>query len=479
MAQPIVVGRSTRFYIRYSTQELLKKVAPFIQSVAEHVARSDNLEESVLKSVDCYPDAAKYFVVEPGKIIETFRLQPQHLYAEYRPRVLGIDTGDCSYELELSDTPRHWDAVKRLLELSSAGIYSKTAVRSQLSPSTQELFDFLLENGAITEQELSLPEFAQSSAPGVHRLQHASLLFRSKKMGILVDPHLHSSYRPSNVTSDIYKDMIKDKVDLILISHFHEDHFFLATLLMFPRDTPIVVPKVPMSTIICGDMVKLLQRFGFTNVIAVDWYSPALRFEDVDVHVLPFFGEQPLRFEPANDAALRNWGNTYAIRTESYLSWFLIDSGADALGSMLEVADYVRSRIGRVDILLSNLRRFPIWSWSYINGGLNWLTLAPRQMRDFKHMKDHCITLGPGGVAEICKILDARYYLPYAHWWGNLGRAARSSVDTPGQEELSLVRELGDSIRKIGANTRIVHWKIGDRFIAHQGERFLHEPIAK
>lgn len=479
MGQPIVIAQSTRFHIKYSVQEFLEHVTPFIRSVAEDVALSDNLEETVLKAADCYPEVAKYFVVEPGKINETFGLQPTNLFSEYRPHLLGIDTGSCLYELELSETGENFDEVKRLLELSAAGIYGKAAIRSRLSSSGRKLFDLLLNSGAILEEARSLPEFGRSGTPGVYRLQHASLLYCSEKVGILVDPHLHSSYRPSGVISDIHKDMIKDKVDAILISHFHEDHFFLATLLMFPRDTPIVVPKVPRSTIICGDMVSLLQRFGFTNVIAVDWYSPPLRLGDVDVHVLPFFGEQPLRFEPANDPVLRNWGNTYAIRTDSYLSWFLIDSGADALGSMAEVAEYVRTKIGRVDILLSNLRRFPIWSWRYINGGLNWLTLAPRQMRNFNLMKDHCITLGPRGVAEICKIVDARYYLPYAHWWGNLGRTAESGTDTPGQGEPLLIRELADSIQEIGANTTIVKWQIGDGFTLQSGGRFLHEPIPK
>ncbi len=117
-----------------------------------------------------------------------------------------------------------------------------------------------------------------------------------------------------------------DDVDAILISHFHEDHFFLSTLLMFPLDTPIIVPKVPRSTIICADMMELLRNCGFRNVSAVDWYSEPLRFGDIEIQVLPFYGEQPLRFDASAHPDLRNWGNTYVIRAPDFSSWFLIDS---------------------------------------------------------------------------------------------------------------------------------------------------------
>src|SRR5208282_3151416 len=98
MTQTIVIGRSTRFYIKYSTQNLLKEVTPFIRSIAEDIAVSDDFENTVLRAADSYPDAAKYFVVEPGKINETFGLEPGHLFADYRPEILAIDAGSGLYE---------------------------------------------------------------------------------------------------------------------------------------------------------------------------------------------------------------------------------------------------------------------------------------------------------------------------------------------------------------------------------------------
>jgi len=479
MAQPIVIAGSTRFCIRYSTDDLLNSIAPFIEKVSQDVAKTADLEESVLKAAESFPDSASYFLMAPGEINQTFGLHQQYLFADYRVRALIVSTPHLLYKIELSEGREDLPQLKTLLELCGAGTHSKATIRSQLSDDGKVLFDSLLEIGSIVEEKRTLPNFAPGGIPGVYRLQHASLLYRTETTGILVDPHLHSTYRPAGIVSDVYKDVIGEKVDAILISHFHEDHFFLSTLLMFDKDIPIVVPKVPRSTIICTDMVNLLHSFGFRNVIAVDWYSDALRFGDAEVHVLPFFGEQPLRFEAAKDPALRNWGNTYVIRTKHYTSWFLIDSGIDALGSMNEVADYVRRKIGRVDVLLSNLRRFCICSPRYINGGLNWLALSPNQIRNFKSMSQHCITLGPGGVAEVCKTVGARYYLPYAHWWGELGRIAETGLDTPGQHEAALIDELSDWIQKLGANTKIVRWHIGDGFVARPEGGFRHTPIGQ
>jgi hypothetical protein len=210
-------------------------------------------------------------------------------------------------------------------------------------------------------------------------------------------------------------------------------------------------------------MEQQLKKLGFTNVIASEWYSKVV-IGDMELFLYPFFGEQPLRYEASKHSHIRNWGNTCVVRSPFYTAWFLIDSGADALGSMLDVSEQVRRQIGPIDCVLSNLREFSIFGYFYINGGLNWLTLLPSQMQRFHTMKQHCTTLGPKNVAYICKNVNARYYLPYAHWWGELGCVGDSGSDTPGQEELPLLQRLQSEIDRIGCPTKIVPWTIGDGF---------------
>ena len=51
---------------------------------------------------------------------------------------------------------------------------------------------------------------------------------------------------------------VPGRVDAVLISHLHFDHFDVPTLRMFDRDVTLVVPH--------GGAVNLLRRRGFTDV---------------------------------------------------------------------------------------------------------------------------------------------------------------------------------------------------------------------
>lgn len=461
---PIVISEDAFFGVSYRNDALLVSLTPFIDAVSSGVALTGSLEESVMKAADLYPSLASHFIIESRKIDQTFGLRDRYLFPKWKPRALNISFLSSTYQIDLTGAGAQLLELVDLLRLCSSGRFQKEEIRTVLHEDALEVFNTLLEVGVVQEIERPAAAFAPAGIPGIYRLQHASLLYRSLRTGILVDPHLHSAYNPGQI-SDICRDQLQDKVDGILVSHFHLDHWSLSTLSMFPRHIPIVVPKVPRSTIICGDMRRLLLDMGFRNVISVDWYSDPITIGDIQIYVLPFFGEQPLRFDVPKDSRIRNWGNTYVIRTEHYSSWFLIDSGNDALGTMADVAQQVITKVGKIDFILSNLRQFRIWGPVYINGGANWLTLSPQQIRDFKSMSNHCITLGPDGVAEVCKVVQARYYLPYAHWWGSIGSEGKSEIDTPGRRETDLLQELEKSLVRIRAATDIVPWKIGDGFV--------------
>lgn len=472
MTTPLVIAPGMRLAIEYSTHRLRDTLRPFIVDVSQRLAQTHVLRDSIEGAAELLPELATFFVIDRDSD-HSFALRDEYLFGQWAIQELLFTRpdGEC-YNVDLAREGDELKNLHRLLTMSSAGACDRRATREMLNTETYELLDSLIECGIVVEQDRSLPPaFAGTGRAGVYRLQHASLLYRAGDSGVLVDPHLHSPYS-HGVKNDIYRDHLHGKVDAILISHFHEDHWFLSTLLMFPPETPIVVPKVPRATIICGDMKELLHKCGFTNVIAVDWYTGPLRFGDLDVHVLPFYGEQPLLSDHPRHPDLRNWGNTYVIASSQFTSWFLIDSGSDSRGSMIDVAKYVRDTFGRIDFMLSNLRPFHIANPLYINGGLNWLTLSPDQLRAFDDMKAHCITLGPTGVAEICKIVRANYYLPYAHWFGEIGREGDVGADTPGQSEVGLLKELADCLNRLGAGTRIVPWRIGDGFVRRPGDRF-------
>ena len=471
MAVPVVIIKMSaqqffstrmRFGITYSHTDRLKILEPYIASVATGLARGVPLSEQIQTSAEIYPDAAAYFTIDSKTAEESFALKDEFTYDDWLLSSLIISLANRSYSISLKEYSS--DSLTRL--------HSFMTVMSGASAGGSHNLDGETQRGllsAFAKLEMLLPKLhrpfriATARHPAVYRLQHACLLYRSATTGVLVDPHLQSLYSPVK-GEDIVRADLNGKVDAIIISHAHFDHLWLSTLLMFSKDTLIIVPKVPRSTMICMDMKKVLDDLGFTRVFAYEWFSGPIHVGDMEIWVMPFFGEQPLRYEPTRNPRIRNWGNTYIIKCDGYSSWFLIDSGADYMGSMVEVAESVREKHGQIDLVLSNLRDFCLSSPTYINGGLNWLALTPHQMKRFDSMKSHCITLGTSNVASICKAVSARYYLPYAHWWGELGRRANSSIDTPGQNEEDLVRRLKDDLLRIRCSTRVVDWKIGDGF---------------
>jgi L-ascorbate metabolism protein UlaG (beta-lactamase superfamily) len=453
-----------------SSQDVfMTRLQPFLKDIWTEIENSGHFKQAVLKASAKHRLAANYFYIDLATIEYSFSLANNYIFPEDNSlKYLDFINRNTGKKLRVKlKNEAILPKIHSLLYYCGSGIYSKNQLNISIEESLIHLLNSLLEQGFIEQRESKKLDFAPIETPGIFRLQHASILYRTKTTGILVDPHLHSDYELSvnNLSTNIHRSDLEGKVDAILISHSHEDHWHLSTLMMFSPEIPIFVPKVPQASIICDDMQLRLESLGFKNVIAVDWYSDPIVIGDIEINVLPFYGEQPLLYEHPKHKDLRNWGNTYLLRTDYYTSWLLIDSGNDAMGKTAEVALYVKKKFGTVDILLSNLREFFIFSPMYVTAGSYWLSLSSEQMRNFPSMKNHCTTLGVEGVAEIAQIVNARYFLPYAHWWNYLGQKGK-------REELDHLSELKQAMKNLGCPTVIVPWKIGDGYISTGIKKF-------
>ncbi len=316
----------------------------------------------------------------------------------------------------------------------------------------------LMQAGVLAEAS---PLSIDWSAPGIYRLQHASLLFRSPGATVLTDPVFVDPW--------IWAGSLPP-IDAILISHAHGDHFSLASLMQFPRDTRIIVPRCRRASMLGDDLATLLELAGFTNVCTPPWHS-SVQVEDIEVTVLPFYGEQPwVTFEsPSRD--LRNAGNTYRLDQGGFSSWVLIDAGHEFGHSMLEVAEHTHAELGPVDLVLSNLRTFP-WHPGQIDGSGRFLfCFSLEQLADPSRWPDgRSITLGPAGLHEVLDRCGAGHFFPYAHWWHQPGSAPHL-VDSQVLES-SLVTEIGESARRRGRqlSTRPGRWGVGDRLHWRDGD---------
>lgn len=450
-------------------------IQPFIQDILNHFLESDDLATSIAQAAETHSNVAEaFFEIDTNNIVESFSLKTPLLFPDRNP-VLSFSFSNALLapflpiqKPEIIRKPETLLEIHQLLHLCGQAKYSYHQICQQVSDAMVNLLDRFMKASVVQEQ----PRPAQPiliDTPGAIRLQHAALLYRTKTTGILVDPQLHSTYGLSRIQQDITRAVLEGYVDGILISHSHYDHWNYPTLMMFPPDLPIIVPKVPRGSITCEDMQAQLKNLGFQNVIAVDWYADPITIGDIEIHVLPFYGEQPLvpEYNTPKHPDLRNWGNTYLLQTPYYSSWFLVDAGTDPMGSMTEVAEYVRKTFGTVDQVLSNFQPLSynsigtdLSSWGVdIIGNL----LSNPQIFSVTNKTEgfHLATLGPKGVAEICQIVDAQVCMPYAHSWAEPGEYTL--------HDQSLIQAVIDELSQLGCSTEVVPWRIGDGYVT-QGQ---------
>jgi L-ascorbate metabolism protein UlaG (beta-lactamase superfamily) len=471
---PISLTRGTRFRATNAvTLALGDRLEGFVVDVWTGLVDGRPLARAVHEAAERHPEGASAFFIDDGTLMDSFAVLDDHAFDPtikynviFQERVGGE-------VLEVDLDRESGPALRELLCSCASGQLTKGQVRRKLDDAVGPLFDLLLETGMVRESSAKPRAWIpRAGTPGVTRLQHACVLYRGKRAAVLVDPHVQSGFETTEITDTLLRSELDDRVDAIVISHSHGDHFHLPTLMTFPANIPIIVPHLSRPTMLCQDFAGVLRALGFTNVIPLKWNDPPFVVGDLEIHALPFSGEQPLVSEPVRHPDLRNQGNTYVVRSSDYVSWFLIDSGDDVKGRMATVAEDIVRRFGPVDFLLSNLRPFTLHHPGYITGDFTyWAALTPDQMVRFSTMSKTSITLGPKGVARACEIAKAKRYLPYAHWFGNLGGA-------PSDDETALLKLLDAQLRLVGAETRIVRWNIGDTYVAGRPEERCVQPFA-
>ncbi len=216
----------------------------------------------------------------------------------------------------LNTTPRSLGYIRELLGVSPA--------------QDQLLISLLSEAPPVTP-----PETWNGPDARVRYFGHACALIEWKGFSILTDPYIGVMPASGGIDRLTYDDL-PERIDYVLITHNHHDHFVLETLLrMRHKIGCLVVPRA--SGFFYGDLsLKLLaQKIGFKNVVELDCME-SIPLPDGEIVAIPFMGEH---------ADLPHSKSAYVIRTGTKQMMFAADS--DCLDE--HMYENVRRSLGSID----------------------------------------------------------------------------------------------------------------------------------
>ncbi len=141
----------------------------------------------------------------------------------------------------------------------------------------------------FTDKEPHFPSTYDGDAIRIRYFGHACILIEYQGISILCDPLINYQYN-SEVYHYSYADLPK-KIDYILITHQHQDHCSIETLLQLRHKTRnVIVPKTNSGGLADPSMKLVLQNIGFKNVTEIDEME-TITIEQGKIVGLPFLGE--------------------------------------------------------------------------------------------------------------------------------------------------------------------------------------------
>jgi L-ascorbate metabolism protein UlaG (beta-lactamase superfamily) len=162
---------------------------------------------------------------------------------------------------------------------------------------------------------------------------HACLVFQTPEAAIITDPWVSSDTAAADRYT--YRDL-PDHIDLALITHGHQDHIVLETLLALrDRIGAVVVPRSSRGGLADPSLALYLSRLGLP-VVEVDDFSE-VEFPGGKVIATPFLGEHA-------DLDIRA-KSTYFVK----LAGQTLFVGADSSGIDPRLYRYMRDHIGQAD----------------------------------------------------------------------------------------------------------------------------------
>ncbi len=165
------------------------------------------------------------------------------------------------------------------------GDYSAIKKALQIKPEQEELFESLFTLEAPKEYEKYTGQGIRTRYFG-----HACILVETNEISLLVDPLIsYDGYE--NDVPRFTTAHLPDQLDYVLITHNHQDHVLLETLLQLRhRIKNVVVPSSGKGNLQDPNLKLMFNNIGFNNVIELDEME-TMKLDGCVITALPFLGE--------------------------------------------------------------------------------------------------------------------------------------------------------------------------------------------
>jgi L-ascorbate metabolism protein UlaG (beta-lactamase superfamily) len=190
--------------------------------------------------------------------------------------------------------------------------------------------------GFFTTEAPAPYEHYQGAGMRTRYFGHACILIEARGVSILSDPVLSYEYH-ADLPRFTYSDL-PERIDYVVITHNHQDHVLLETLLQLRHQIGTVVVPRGAGGLQDPSLKLVLRQMGFANVVEIDEME-TLDIEGGTLTGVPFMGEHA-------DLDIRT-KMTYLVRLRAGS----VLLAADSCNIEPRIYEHVQRIVGNVDIL--------------------------------------------------------------------------------------------------------------------------------
>lgn len=142
----------------------------------------------------------------------------------------------------------------------------------------------------LTDKPLPTPSKWSGTGIKIRYYGHACILIETADIAILIDPFISVKPAQGGIDRFVFQDL-PEKIDFVLITHGHHDHFVFESLLRLRHKIDcLVVPK--SSGIFYGDFSLRLMalELGFTHILEIEPLD-SISIASGEIIGVPFLGE--------------------------------------------------------------------------------------------------------------------------------------------------------------------------------------------